>query len=113
MGDTLSKVTIHITDSMFELWDKAQIIVALTRTKIGKNTILVGDKEETIEAIVRLVQRRSQWADYMENTLKFITINKDGEIREPQHYYVWIKILLLIGFMISHYHNARQDLYIS
>ena len=37
MGDTLSKVAIQITDAMFELWDKAQIIVALTRTKISKN----------------------------------------------------------------------------
>ena len=79
MGDTLSKVAIQITDSMFELWDKAQIIVALTRTKMGKDIILVGDKEETVEAIVRLVQTRSQWSDYMENILELITINEDGE----------------------------------
>ena len=75
MGDTLSKVAIQITDSMFELWDKAQVIVFLTRTKVGKNVILVRNKEETIEAIVRLVQSRSQWTDYMENILKLITIN--------------------------------------
>ena len=30
MGDTLNKVTMQITYSMFELWDKAKIIVALT-----------------------------------------------------------------------------------
>ena len=56
MGDTLSKVVMQNTNTMFELWDKAQIIVALTRTKVGRNIILVGDKEETIEAIVKLAQ---------------------------------------------------------
>ena len=30
MGDTLNKVAMQITDAMFKLWDKAQIIVALT-----------------------------------------------------------------------------------
>ena len=41
MGDTLSKITIQITDAMFELWDNTQIIVVLTRTKVRKNMILV------------------------------------------------------------------------
>ena len=79
MGDTLSKVAMQITDTMFELWDKAQVIVAFSRTKVGKNVILVGDKEETIESIVKLVQRRSQWTDYMEDIMKLITIDETQE----------------------------------
>ena len=58
MVDTLTKVAIQVTDRMFELWDKAQIIVALTRTKIGKNIIFVGNKQETIESIIRLVKKK-------------------------------------------------------
>ena len=45
MGDTLNKVAMQITDAMFKLWCKAQIVVALTQTKLGKNVILVGDVE--------------------------------------------------------------------
>ena len=60
MGDSLNKFSMQKTDAMFELWDKAEIIVALTRTKLGKNVILVGDAEETIHAIVRLVQTKFQ-----------------------------------------------------
>ena len=60
MGDTLNKVAMQLTGTMFELWDKAQIIVALTRTKLGKNIIFVGDKNETINSIIKLVQTRSQ-----------------------------------------------------
>ena len=43
MGDTLKKVAIQIAGSNYELWDKAQIIVALTRTKRGSDIIFVGN----------------------------------------------------------------------
>ena len=75
MGDTLNKVAMQLTGSMYELWDKAQVIVALTRTKLGKNIIFVGSKEETIKSIVTLVQTRTQWTDFMENILNLVTIN--------------------------------------
>ena len=81
MGDTLNKVAMQLTGTMFELWDKAQIIVALTRTKLGKNIIFVGDKNETIDSIIKLVQSRSQWTDFMENILSLVTIN-DYNINE-------------------------------
>ena len=44
MGYTLQKVAMKVKYLMFELWDKGQIVVALTRTKFGKNIILVGQK---------------------------------------------------------------------
>ena len=81
MGDTLNKVAMQLTGSMFELWDKGQIIVAMTRTKLGKNVIFVGDKQETINAIIKLVQTRTQWTDYMENILSLVTMNEIHENR--------------------------------
>ena len=84
MGETLNKVAMQITDAMFELWDKAQIIVALTRNKLGKNIILVGDVEETINAIVQLVQTKCQWTDYMENILNLITVDSDIAINQTR-----------------------------
>ena len=83
MGEALNKIAIQITESMFELWDKAQVIVALTRTKIGKNVIIVGDMQETINAIISLIQTRIQWTNYMENILDLITVGENIEERVP------------------------------
>ena len=60
MGNTLNKVAMHLTGTMFQRWDKAQIIVALTSTKVGIYIIFVGNKEETIDAIITLIQTRNQ-----------------------------------------------------
>ena len=57
MGDTLSQVAIEISknNSSFALWDCAQAIVTLSRTKLGKNIIFVGDENETVEALSDLI----------------------------------------------------------
>ncbi len=75
MGDTLTRVAIQIQrdNSRFKLWDKAQVIVALSRTKLGKNTIFVGDKNETIESLIELIRQRGQWTDYMEEVMDIIS----------------------------------------
>ena len=76
MGDTLSRVAIEISrdNNSFKLWDCAQAIVTLSRTKLGANLIFVGDKNETIASLVELIQIKSQWTDYMEEVLKMITL---------------------------------------
>ena len=84
MGDTLSKVAIQISldESSYKLWDKAQVIVAISRTKVGANTIFVGDKDSTINALVSLIQMKNQWTDYMESVLQIVSINTDSSERE-------------------------------
>ena len=52
---------MQLTGTMFELWDNAQIIVTLTRTKLDKNICFVGDE-------IKL-------ADFMENILSLVTTN--------------------------------------
>ena len=54
---------------------QSSIIVALTRTKLGKNIISNGDTRETTDSIIKLVQTRSQWTDFMENILSLLTVN--------------------------------------
>ena len=92
MGDTLSRVAIEISrnDSSFKLWDCAQAIVTLSRTKLGKNLIFVGSKNETINALVEVIQMKSQWTDYMEEVLNLITIrngntNDNEQAESPRH----------------------------
>ena len=60
------------------LWDKSHIIVALTRTNLGKNVIFVGNKEETIKGIMRLIQIRTPKTDFIKHILNLITINNNN-----------------------------------
>jgi hypothetical protein len=81
MGDTLTKVAIEISkdDPSFQLWDKAQVVVALSRTKYARNLIFVGSKRSTIWALQDLLQVRSKWSDYIDDVLKLVTVDEGGE----------------------------------
>ena len=76
MGDTLKKVVTEISDEneSFKLWDKAQVIIEYSRTKLVKNTLFVGDKQATISAFTSLIQRK-KWTDYMESVHNLISVN--------------------------------------
>ena len=77
MGDTLQSMATEISksNSSYKMWDKGQLIVILSRTKTAKDTIFVGNKSETIEALKSLLTKRTQWSDYIETVLSVITIN--------------------------------------
>lgn len=79
MGDTLWRMAteISIHDANFKLWDKGQLIVILSRTKMARDTIFVGNIDDTIDALKELLVRRTQWTDYMEDVLRIITINNN------------------------------------
>lgn len=85
MGDTLTfmATTISNNDSNFNLWDKGQLIVILSRTKFAKNSIFVGSKTETLNALKELLTSRTQWTDYIEEVLDLITINTDDDNSDP------------------------------
>ena len=56
MGYTLPKIATQIscTNSIWRLWDKAQIVVLLSRTKRAIHIIFVGSKDATVQAIIDL-----------------------------------------------------------
>ena len=58
----------------------------LSQTKRARDTIFVGDKDDTLNALVELLLHRTQWTDYMENVLNIVDINtnNDGIAREPR-----------------------------
>ena len=84
MGATLIRAAMQISDcdSNLKWWDKAQVIVALSRTKIGINTIFVGNKNETIKALSRLIRQKNQYTDYMESILDLVTVNLTNDDRD-------------------------------
>ena len=77
MGDTLPKIATQISNrhSHFKLWDKAQVIVLMSRTRHVKDIIFVGDKEITIKSLTILLKTSSQWTNYMEKILSMTCVN--------------------------------------
>eukprot|EP00957_Ditylum_brightwellii_P200929 15316351-Ditylum_brightwellii.AAC.1 len=71
MGDRLPKVAVEISawNNLFKIWDKGQLVVVLSRTKFAKDTIFVGDKEDTLLAIRQLLTCQVQWSDYSEKDM--------------------------------------------
>ena len=61
MGDTLTKMATEISRSHrnFKMWDKGQLIVISSRTKSAKDTIFVGNKNDTLRAFRALLTRKT------------------------------------------------------
>ena len=83
MGDTLVSMatTISYSDHNFNMWDKGQLVVILSRTKSAKDSIFVGPKNETLQAFRDLLTKKTQWSDYIENVLDLVTVNTTSEYR--------------------------------
>ena len=77
MGDTLHKIvtTVSNQDCEYQLWDKAQAIVLLSRTNLGSHIIFVGDNNDTIKALSLLIRNTNQWMNYMEHILEMASVN--------------------------------------
>ena len=82
MGDTVHKIVTEISmeSNDFRLWDKAQAIVLLRRTRFGSNIIFVGTKRDTINSLVSLIKTTNQWMNYMQKILD------TGNIRSEDNY---------------------------
>ena len=64
-------------DPDFHICDKGQLIVILTRTKFAKDTIFIGNKQGTLDALKTILLSRTQWTDYIEHVLNVITVSED------------------------------------
>ena len=86
MGDTLQSMAteVSLSNGNFNMWDKGQMIVILSRSKYAKDTIFVGDKNDTIAALKALLTQKTQWTDYMEEVLSLTTINSDTSVGPNQ-----------------------------
>ncbi len=69
MGQDLEYIVTKVTDTSgdpnYNLWDKEQVVVLLSRTNYAKNIIFVGDKVKTSKALSDLLTKRSQYTEYM------------------------------------------------
>ena len=68
MGDTEVQIATEIsaTDPNFRMWEKGQLIVLISRTRLGKDTIFVGNKQNTLKALKNLLTKKTMWNDFVE-----------------------------------------------
>ena len=52
----LVATSLSTTDNDYSMWYKGQVLVVLSRTKLAKYTIFVGNKESTLNALVNLLK---------------------------------------------------------
>ena len=85
MGNTISgRCAIGCSKDNGAHWTKSQAVVMLSRTNIGKNTTIVGNKTEAINIMWSLIVRPDQWTDYTDMLLKKLTINSKGGKNEEK-----------------------------
>ena len=57
-------------------WDKAQVVVMLSRTRRGEDIIIVCNNiEKTIDMMWKAITRGNQWMEYEEYLIKRLSIN--------------------------------------
>ena len=66
--------------SDYNLWDVAQLLVLLSRTRKAENIIFVGNKQTTIKSIISLLQTSSQWTDYMEHVIQLLGSTSENDM---------------------------------
>ena len=87
MGDTLQYMATQIStqDSNFSLWDKGQLVVLLSQTKKAENSIFIGPKNKTLNALIQLLTSKTQWSNCIDDVLRLVTINNYDINYHGQH----------------------------
>ena len=82
-GETLPEMATEISaaNPNFNVWDRGQMIVLLTRTRRAKDTIFVGYKRDTLDALKQLLLTRTQWSEYVDKVLSIVTVNASENLR--------------------------------
>jgi hypothetical protein len=68
---------VSSTDPMYELWDREQVVVLLSRTFQAKEMYFHGNPADTAQTLFGLLQRHSQYLSYMRSILSRIAIVPD------------------------------------
>ena len=74
LGSFVSKVTSPVTDRMYALWLKAQVVVLLSRTFYAKDMHFIGNADDTTDALLYALQIKSQYSDYMSSLIDHLTV---------------------------------------
>ena len=86
MGDTEPQIDsdVSVTDPNYRLWNKGQLIVLVSLTRLEIDTIFVRDKTEKLKSLKTLLIRKNTWIDCMEKALSIIALNASQTNDEQQ-----------------------------
>ena len=75
MGATLCKMAteVNVRGSGNQLWEKGQVLVMVSRTKLAKDLIFVGNRLQTLEIICDLIQVQSQYDTFINHVLAVLS----------------------------------------
>lgn len=81
MGDTLSNIVtcVNEKESKYNIWEKAQGIVLLSRTSSTRSMTFVGDKMTTAESLVALIKKKNNYSVYMSRVLNVLDMRRISE----------------------------------
>jgi predicted GIY-YIG superfamily endonuclease len=72
IGHTVFKLATEL-GAENNLWERAMVVVLISRVKRASDLIFVGDKKANIDALIEGLQARNQYDDYMENIVRVLT----------------------------------------
>ena len=72
IGHTVLKLATEL-GAENNLWERAMVVVLISRVKKASDLIFVGDKKANIDALIEGLQARNQYDDYMENIVRVLT----------------------------------------
>lgn len=80
MGSTVHKLVVEIgTRHKISLWEAAQVVVLLSRTRFGKDIFFIGELEDVADAIWNALLKKDQFTDYIGYIVKQLTARSSDE----------------------------------
>ena len=78
IGHTVSGVATELNCG--SLWERAMVVVLLSRVSMARELIFVGDKKGNIDTIINGLQKKTQYDDYMNHVVDVIHASTSEKI---------------------------------
>ena len=78
LGDTFPKIItkISLTDCNYEIWEKEQLLVLLSRVRKMEEITFVGNKVDIENTLTTAIQKKSCWSEFINNFLSKISCSQ-------------------------------------
>ena len=90
MGSTVSTLVLHVGSSKDKgLWEKAQVVVSLSRTKTSNDVYFIGDSNTITDILWKALLKRNQFDEYIEYLVKKLCGDDDSKaftINQSSHH---------------------------
>jgi len=74
-GNTIPRCAIEFSNKKSCPWERPQIVVMLSRTRLGRDTIIVGLRAYAIKRMWEIITTGNHWTDYIEHLLDTLSVS--------------------------------------